>query len=194
MTQESMSVDAFVSQYSSFHNQTSRDAFIQKIKKRSYVPVLEKYAILQLVNEQSVRKMENGVQYIDMFASRMNFRNALLTFYTTLTVDKDEQGTLKVAEAYDLLKKNKLWEKIDEMIGEDELTECLNINQMIMDTWHEQHSTTHATVMEGIDHAVRTFSMMTDDGMKKLADIAEDPVKAEKAKGTIINLFEKVKK
>lgn len=193
-----MTVSAFVKKYNEFQNQKSKDTLLQQMKKRDYVPVFDKCAMLQLAFDKSVNKMDNGIQYINMFVNKMNFRTTMLALYTNLTcdkiTDKDGKETLDVAGAYDLLKANGLWEKIDELIGEDELTECLSINQSIMDTWHEQYSTTQAWVMECVDHVVRTFSMMANDGMGKLVDMIEDPEKFGKVKELVNGVIEKIKK
>ena len=140
MNVEKMTVKDFTTKYSQMKGEASQKALMTKIIKRRYCPVLDKKLMLDLMLEKSVQKQENGIEYIDMFLSKMNVIGAIIALYTNLIVEKNEQGHPDIFKAYDLLTQSGGLDAIYEAIGEREISELMTINGQVMDTFYAKHS------------------------------------------------------
>lgn len=69
-------VPEFIRRYNLLKTDEQRDEFVKSTVWRTYCPVLEKKLVLQTIIEKSITTGKNGVQYIDMFLSKINMTNA----------------------------------------------------------------------------------------------------------------------
>lgn len=185
MNTEKVTVSEFVKKYNSFSSDTLRDKYLKEIVKRTYCPVLEKRAILGLMLDNSVN--DGNVRYIDMFVNRINFIAAIISLYTNIVPDKNEEGKSKSFEMYDLLVENNIFDKILNIIGERELGELTSINGVLLDTWHNKNSTTEAYISREVERVTTIFSSIAGSGLESLATVLSDDKKMDR----ILNLAEK---
>ena len=125
-------VPEFIRRYNLLKTDEQRDEFVKSTVWRTYCPVLEKKLVLQTILEKSITTGKNGVQYIDMFLSKINMTTTILILYTKLNIVKTDDSTTNAFQDYDLLFENNLMNKICEIIGERELSELMSINSLLM--------------------------------------------------------------
>lgn len=174
---EKILVNDFVERYLSFSDDELRENYLQTIIKRTYCPVIEKKAVLDLMLKKSIN--EENIKYIDMFVNHINFIAAIILLYTNITPDKDEQGKSKTYDMYDLLVENGIFNKILKIIGEKEISELTSINNTIIDTWNMQNSSTEAYISNLVKRFGTLFSTITDASAKSLIDILNDSEKMQ---------------
>lgn len=182
-------VTEFVKQYKELTEEKLKDRKIKSIIRRTYCPVLEKKIILDLMLSKSIN--EEGSKYIDLFVNRINFIAAIISLYTTLLPEKDENGISKTYEMYDLLVENNILSKIYENIGERELAELTSINDVVMDTWYGANKSTEAYVSNLLETASRKFGVYIGVGLEKMADALGDEVKMQRATNLLDRVFKK---
>ena len=127
---ERISITKFVEGYNKLANEQLKDKYVKEHIKTTYVPILQKKLILEMMNTKAV--VETPIKHIDMMVSKLNVVMAILVLYTDLEPDKqtNEDGTTTPLtwDAYDTLKSSGLYEKILEAIGED-LNELMAVQQ-----------------------------------------------------------------
>lgn len=181
-------VNDFVSQYKIMKNEELRKNYVRKIVKRNYVPVLEKKIILDIMLQKSITADENGIQYIDMFLHKLNVISAIIVLYTNIEVEKNKQGQTNTTEMYDLLVSNNILDVIYEEIGDDELNELMSINKLLLDTWHNQNSSTESYLYKLFNSVSKNIGATIGIGMSKLSEVLSDNEKTT----NIINQIEKI--
>ena len=181
-------VTDFVNNYNSRTSDKLKSDYITSIMKRNYCPILEKKMILNLMLEKSVT--EDEIPTIDMFVNKLNFYAAIISLYTYIIPDKDENGIVKSYEMYDLLVENDLINQILGRIGERELGELTSINGLLLDNWCAKNTSTEAYVNNLINTASRRFGISIDLLLDKLAEILDDEKKMKK----VISVLDKVTK
>ena len=172
-------VSDFIEQYNKLTDEGLKNKKIKSIIKRTYCPILEKKLILDLMLTKSIN--EGSVKYIDLFVNRINFIAAIISLYTTLLPEKDENEISKTYEMYDLLVENDILNKILENIGEKEIAELTSINGVVMDNWYAVNKSTEAYVNNFIETASRKFGAYLGVGLEKMADALGDEVKMQRA-------------
>lgn len=182
-------VTEFVKQYKELTDDNLKDRKIKSIIRRTYCPILEKKIILDLMLSKSIN--EEGSKHIDLFVNRINFIAAIISLYTTLLPEKDENGTSKTYEMYDLLVENDILNKILENIGEKEIAELTSINGIVMDNWYGANKSTEAYVSNLIETVSRKFGVYIGVGLEKMADALGDEVKMQRATNLLDRLFKK---
>ena len=184
-------VTDFVNNYNSRTSDKLKSDYITSIMKRNYCPILEKKMILNLMLEKSVT--EDEIPTIDMFVNKLNFYAAIISLYTYIVPDKDENGIVKSYEMYDLLVENDLINQILGRIGERELGELTSINGLLLDNWCAKNTSTEAYVNNIIDTASRRFGISLELLLDKLTDILEDDAKTKKVTTILEKLAKKIK-
>lgn len=188
---ERISISKFVEDYNKLANEQLKDKYVNGHIKTTYVPILQKKLILEMMNEKAV--VETPIKHIDMMVSKLNVVMAILVLYTDLEPDKqtNEDGTTTPLtwEAYDTLKSSGLYGKVLDAIGED-LNELMSVQDQILDSWHMANTSTEAYINNIIDTASRRFGISIDLVLDKLTDILEDDAKTKKVT-TILEKFAK---
>lgn len=191
---ERISVKDFVEGYNKLTNEQLKDNYIKKHIKTTYVPILSKKMILEIMNEKSV--VNEPSPHIDMVVSRLNRLMAVLVLYTDIEPDKkeNEDGTTTPLtwEAYDVLKSTGLYEKLLEAIGED-LNELMLVQEQVLSTWHMANTSTEAYVNNLIETASRRFGITVELLLDKLTEILEDETKMKKAMTVLEKAMKKIK-
>lgn len=164
-----MIIRDFTKKYNELTHENNKANLIKTIIKRTYCPVLEKMTILQLMLDKSVIKPDKGGSYIDMFVNKINFIAAIISLYTNLEVEKDDDGNVLIFEAYDQLVSNNLLIPICEEIGRDEMEELTNINQMLMDTYYNQNNVINL-FYDITQKAASWFGVAANIGLEKIID------------------------
>lgn len=191
MSDKKTTISEFMKKYNQLSSTESKEKMIKAAIRRTYVPVIEKKLILDLMVQKSVQ--ENDIKYIDMFVSRINFIAAIITLYTTLLPDKDEDDNPKTFEMYDALVENGILDIILEEIGEREFSELTSINGTIMDNWHATNASTEAYIHNLAETVSHKFGVAAGAGMEKLADVLDDEVKFKRLLGGLEKVVKKVK-
>ncbi len=188
---ERILVSDFVNRYNKLESEQLKNKYVKEHIKTTYVPLLSKMTILNMMHDKSVVK--DDVPYVDMVTSKLNLNMAILVLYTDITPDKKENEdgstTPLTWDAYDKLKSNGLLEKIIEYIGED-IGELLSVQKDILDTWYLKNKSTEAYVNDLVETASRKFGVVAGVGMEKLADVLSD----EKKMNTIMSALDKMLK
>lgn len=125
-------VPEFIRRYNLLKTDEQRDEFVRNIIWRTYCPVLEKKLVLQTILDKSITTGKNGVQYIDMFLSKINMTTTILILYTKLNIVKTDDSTTNAFQDYDLLFENGLLDQICAIVGEHELNELMTIKENLL--------------------------------------------------------------
>ena len=188
---ERISITKFVEGYNKLANEQLKDKYVKEHIKTTYVPILQKKLILEMMNTKAV--VETPIKHIDMMVSKLNVVMAILVLYTDIEPDKqtNEDGTTTPLtwEAYDALKSSGLYGKVLDAIGED-LNELMSVQDQILNSWHMANTSTEAFVNNIIDTASRRFGISIELLLDKLTDILEDDAKTKK----VITILEKLAK
>lgn len=187
-----MLVSEFVKGFNNLKNPELQRNFCNQHLVKKYASIVQKNAVLKNFADGCVKRNDSGISYLDMVANKMNMTWAIVFLYTDLTLDEVED-TLKDAQGNPVTKKRQdvigLYDQFQEygiinvfcdLIGERELNELLMVNNNVIETWHEEHSSARAFVSELTDKAVRTFVEMT-----ALMQEAITPADREKLSETI---------
>lgn len=191
MEEKKILITDFVKKYKTLASEKLKNDYIKSIIKCNYCPILKKRAILDLMLEKSVN--EDGLKTIDMFLNKLNFYAAIISLYTYIVPDKDENGVPKSYEMYDLLTENNLMNPILELIGERELGELTSINGLLLDNWHMQNTSVEAYISSFVEAASRKFGVVAGVGMEKLTEVLEDEKKMNKVITALDKVLKKVK-
>lgn len=184
-------VTDFVKKYNEVKSEDLKKKQVQGIIKRTYCPIIEKKMILDLMLEKSI--VEDDVPYIDLFTNKLNFYAAIISLYTYIIPEKDENDKSKSFEMYDLLVENNIINAILEQIGERELGEFTSINGLILDNWYAKNTSTQAYINDLVETASRKFGVVAGVGMEKLADVLSDEKKMNKVMSALDKMLKKIK-
>lgn len=176
---EKILVGEFVKKYNEFNNDASKAAYLKKIIKRTYCPILEKKLILEMMVEKS--KGEGDIAYIDMVLSKINFYMSIIVLYTNLEVEKDDKGIPKTMDAYDMLKQADVFNAILNEIGEKEFGELMSVNDAALDTWHTKNTSTQAYISSLVEKVSLIFSTALGKEIGSLADMLNTGTDEDKA-------------
>ena len=191
---ERVSISKFVENYNKLANEQLKDRYVKEHIKTTYVPILQKKLILEMMNEKAV--VETPIKYIDMMVSKLNVVMAILVLYTDIEPDKqiNEDGTTTPLtwEAYDALKSSGLYGKVLDAIGED-LNELMVVQDQILNSWHMANTSTEAYVNNIIDTASRRLGISIDLLLDKFTEILEDEKKMKKVFSVLDKVTKKIK-
>ena len=184
-TDNKISVKEFVKKYNSFSSAMAQQNYLESLIKTTYAPIMKKKYLLQVVLDKSVVEQDNGIKYIDMFVSKLNFFGIILIMYTDINIEKDENGIPMVAEAYDMLKQNGIVDILYNLIGEDEIEELLSVQKTIMDTFYNQNGSTEAFIANVVDKAAQKLGISAGFAIEKLDELASDEKKINRIMGIV---------
>lgn len=163
-----LTVKEFCRRYDMLKTDEQKSNFVQSMIYRTYCPVLEKKIILQTMLDKTIVSGKNGVEYIDMFLSKINFATAILLLYTKFNVSKNEDSETNAFQDYDLLIERGFLDVISTSIGEDELNELTTINGLLMDNFYAENKTIEAFIAKYTQAFATTFGMFADEGISEL--------------------------
>lgn len=163
-----LTVKEFCRRYDMLKTNEQKSKFLQSMIYRTYCPVLEKKIILQTMLDKTIVSGKNGVEYIDMFLSKINFATAILLLYTKFNVSKNDDSETNAFQDYDLLIERGFLDVISTSIGEDELNELTTINGLLMDNFYAENKTIEAFIAKYTQAFATTFGMFADEGISEL--------------------------
>lgn len=163
-----LTVKEFCRRYDMLKTDMQKSKFLQSMIYRTYCPVLEKKIILQTMLDKTIVSGKNGVEYIDMFLSKINFATAILLLYTKFNVSKNDDSETNAFQDYDLLIERGFLDVISTSIGEDELNELTTINGLLMDNFYAENKTIEAFIAKYTQAFATTFGMFADEGISEL--------------------------
>lgn len=163
-----LTVKEFCRRYDMLKTDEQKSKFLQSMIYRTYCPVLEKKIILQTMLDKTIISGKNGVEYIDMFLSKINFATAILLLYTKFNVSKNDDSETNAFQDYDLLIERGFLDVISIAIGEDELNELTTINGLLMDNFYAENKTIEAFIAKYTQAFATTFGMFADEGISEL--------------------------
>ena len=167
-------VPEFIRRYNLLKTDEQRDEFVRNIIWRTYCPVLEKKL------DKSITTGKNGVQYIDMFLSKINMTTTILILYTKLNIVKTGDSTTNAFQDYDLLFENGLLDQICAIVGEHELDELMTINGLLMDNFHEENKNIEAYIAKYTEAFATTIGVFANEGISELMKyITENGIKLD---------------
>lgn len=173
-------VPEFIRRYNLLKTDEQRDEFVRNIIWRTYCPVLEKKLVLQTILDKSITTGKNGVQYIDMFLSKINMTTTILILYTKLNIVKTDDSTTNAFQDYDLLFENGLLDQICAIVGEHELNELMTINGLLMDNFHDENKTIDAYIAKYTEAFAITVGVFANEGISELMKyITENGIKLD---------------
>lgn len=163
-----LTVKEFCRRYDMLKTNEQKSKFLQSMIYRTYCPVLEKKIILQTMLDKTIVSGKNGVEYIDMFLSKINFATTILLLYTKFNVSKNDDSETNAFQDYDLLIERGFLDVISTSIGEDELNELTTINGLLMDNFYAENKTIEAFIAKYTQAFATTFGMFADEGISEL--------------------------
>lgn len=166
----------FAKKYNGMNSKEAKKKYVASHVIKTYCPVIEKKLVLELLLNDSIVIQDNGIQYIDMFLSKINLVGSVIALYTDITMNKDSEGKAKIFEGYDILMESNLFAEICDVIGENELKELTNINKSLMDTFYNRTGSTQAFVANQLDRFAKVFSAFTGDAINQLNTLLQDEV------------------
>lgn len=173
-------VPEFIRRYNLLKTDEQRDEFVRNIIWRTYCPVLEKELVLQTILDKSITTGKNGVQYIDMFLSKINMTTTILILYTKLNIVKTDDSTTNAFQDYDLLFENGLLDQICAIVGEHELNELMTINGLLMDNFHDENKTIDAYIAKYTEAFATIVGVFANEGISELMKyITENGIKLD---------------
>lgn len=173
-------VPEFIRRYNLLKTDEQRDEFVRNIIWRTYCPVLEKKLVLQTILDKSITTGKNGVQYIDMFLSKINMTTTILILYTKLNIVKTDDSTTNAFQDYDLLFENGLLDQICAIVGEHELNELMTINGLLMDNFHDENKTIDAYIAKYTEAFATIVGVFANEGISELMKyITENGIKLD---------------
>lgn len=173
-------VPEFIRRYNLLKTDEQRDEFVRNIIWRTYCPVLEKKLVLQTILDKSITTGKNGVQYIDMFLSKINMTTTILILYTKLNIVKTDDSITNAFQDYDLLFENGLLDQICAIVGEHELDELMTINGLLMDNFHEENKNIEAYIAKYTEAFATTIGVFANEGISELMKyITENGIKLD---------------
>lgn len=173
-------VPEFIRRYNLLKTDEQRDEFVKNIIWRTYCPVLEKKLVLQTILEKSITTGKNGIQYIDMFLSKINMTTTILILYTKLNIVKTDDSSTNAFQDYDLLFENGLLDQICAIVGEHELDELMTINGLLMDNFHEENKNIEAYIAKYTEAFATTIGVFANEGISELMKyITENGIKLD---------------
>lgn len=179
-----ITITTFVEGYNKLNADTAKVNYIKNIIKRTYCPLLEKKVVLQLFLDQSTVTQDNGIKYIDMFLSRINFISSIIVLYTNLEMEKDDKNRPDTFKMYDLLKQADLINLICGLIGETEMKELADIYQCLLDTFSNKNSF-ETLLCDQFMKLKELITLLSSSNMSVLEEIEK--------KGFLDSLFENAK-
>lgn len=191
MEEKKILITDFVKKCKSLTNDKLRNDYISNVIKRSYCPILTKKAVLGIMLDKSIT--DDDIPTIDMFANKLNFYGAIISMYTYIIPEKNEEGVPKTYEMYDLLVENDLLNSILERVGERELGELTMINGLLLDNWYSKNASAQAYIDNLINTASRRFGITAELILDKLNEILEDEVKMKKVMTALEKVVKKIK-
>lgn len=189
MEEKKILIIDFVKKYKTLTSEKLRSDYIASVMKSNYCPILKKRFMLDLMLEKSINEEDNR-KTIDMFVNKLNFYATIISLYTYIVPEKDEEGKPKSYEMYDLLMENDLMNPILERVGEREIGELTSINGLLLDNWYTKNNSTEAYVTSLAETASHKFGVAAGVAMDKLADVLAD----EKKMNTIMAYLDKAMK
>lgn len=190
--ENNMSVTEFADKYKKYVAESKHDELdelMSKVIKRRYAPVTLKKSFLQIALNSSIQTESNGYKYIDMFALRINLYSILVPLYTNLYIEKDENDTPLVLEAYDAMHKNDIhdtdiWDEIfNEELAAGEFDELMSIQKNLIDTFYNKEGNTGAVIMKLIDDISRKLGIAAGYAINEMEKVTKD----KNASGKIID-------
>lgn len=169
----------FIKKYMSLNGEQARLGVIKSIIKRTYCPIVEKKLIIEMMVDKS--KGEGNVAYIDMVLAKINFYMAIIAIYTTLEIEKDENGLPKTMEAYDMLTEADLFNAILNEIGEREFNELMTVNEAALNTWHTKNTSTQAYISNLVEKVSMIFSTALGKELGSITDALSTGTAEDKA-------------
>ena len=163
-----LTVKEFCRRYDMLKTDEQKSNFVQSMVYRTYCPVLEKKVILQTMLDKTIVSDKNGVEYIDMFLSKINFTTTILLLYTKFNISKNDDSETTVFQDYDLLIERGFLNVISAAIGEDELNELTTINGLLMDNFYAKNKNLEAFIAKYTQAFATIFGMFADEGISEL--------------------------
>lgn len=163
-----LTVKEFCRRYDMLKTDEQKSNFVQSMVYRTYCPVLEKKVILQTMLDKTIVSDKNGVEYIDMFLSKINFTTTILLLYTKFNISKNDDSETTAFQDYDLLIERGFLNVISAAIGEDELNELTTINGLLMDNFYAKNKNLEAFIAKYTQAFATIFGMFADEGISEL--------------------------
>ena len=192
MEEKKILITDFVKKYKTLTSEKLKSDYIASIMKCNYCPVLKKRYMLNLMLEKSIDE-DNNRKTVDMFLNKLNFYATIISLYTYIVPEKDENSTPKSYEMYDLLIENNLMNPILELVGEREIGELTSINGLLLDNWYAKNNSTEAYVNGLVETASHKFGVTAGAAMDKLADVLADEKKMNKIMTALDKMMKKAK-
>lgn len=183
-----ITVKEFVKGYKKLTSPELINKYVVSHITKTYAPLLIKKEVLTLMCEKSV--VESKTKYIDMTINKLNFIMAILSIYTDIEIEKNEEGKPLSWEAYDELKSTGALDTIISAIGSD-IEELITVQKEVLDTWHIKNDSTEAYITQLIEFASRKLGVYAGVGMEKLAEILNDETKIKEVMEIISNFLKK---
>ena len=127
MEQKHIKVQEFIATYNKTATAAAKEKLCRSVIKRTYVPVMEKYATLLAVYNKANRRKDTGLVYYNSFSEYVAMTVAVIELYTNLSVHEEKS----IIDTYDLLQENNLVKALYDVIGTKELAEIEKIAQLI---------------------------------------------------------------
>lgn len=168
---EKILVSDFVEKVKEFEDKEQALEYIKTVVTRHYSPIMEKRVVLETMLNKAVTTEANGIVYIDQFVTKVNLRMAVIILYTNL----QPQGIVKesgktIYDDYDALQEIDAFSAIAYLVGESEIKELAQVQETIMNTFYERHTSTEAVINRLMENLTVLLKVVGESAEKKLAE------------------------
>lgn len=156
----------FLKSYKQAATKAARQKICKECMKRTYVPVMEKFAALLGIFYEVNQKI-NGFRNFNSFAYHIAFVTTTIGLYTDLIM-KDE--TMTTPDAYDALKESGAMDELLLMIGESELKEWERISDFIEEDSRENENSIPAILSTQMERLIAAMPALNTPEQKEVVD------------------------
>lgn len=160
-----ITVEEFVNTFKSFTTNEDREAYVKTILKRTYAPIIEKRVVLDTMITKSIVKDQNNTQFIDQLLVKVNLVLAVILLYTDLRCAYSSTNETHTGfDDYDALRESGAINCLSYLLGEAEMKELAQVQETLLQTFYNRHSSTEAFVNRTLAHLEMVFKSFENSG------------------------------
>lgn len=189
----SITPSEFVLLLEQYEDEESQTNLFNSILKRTYVPIIEKRAVIERMFEKAIIK-DGANYYIDQFIYRYNMRIAMVSMYTSLDLSREiEESEDQNFTVYDILNASGIIDAVTNALDTEEIDEVNAVAKSIKDTWFNQTKSVEAIISRVFNNFGNTVGNFIVAGSTEFVKaIADGTIPSESAAelfDTLTNMF-----
>lgn len=160
-----ITVDEFVQEFKNLSTNEEKENYAKSVLKRTYAPIIEKRVVLDTLLTKAIVKDENNTRFIDQLLVKVNMVLAIILLYTDLRCAySSNEETRTGFDDYDDLRESEAINCISFLIGESEMKELAQVQESLLQTFYNRHSSTEAFVNRTLANLEIVFKSFENSG------------------------------